>query len=102
MSRITLTLDVPTDDLADRLANLTVNFSPKKPSNDGKATSASSARSSASAKSKIPKSSDSPSVDATVSDDNESVEPKEGEQEPWDGEALVVFKGVGPGVYRIG
>ncbi|KAI0039111.1 hypothetical protein FA95DRAFT_1577808 [Auriscalpium vulgare] len=38
----------------------------------------------------------------TVSDDNESVEPKEGEQEPWDGETLVVFKGVGPCVYCIG
>ncbi|KAI0039081.1 hypothetical protein FA95DRAFT_1612861 [Auriscalpium vulgare] len=99
MPRITITLDVPTDDLADRLADMSVNFSPKKSSNDGKASSAGSATSATSARSKA---SSSPFVDTTVPDD-ETVKPKkEEEEEPWEGETWAILKGVGPGVYRVG
>ncbi|KAI0038727.1 hypothetical protein FA95DRAFT_1578034 [Auriscalpium vulgare] len=97
MSRITITIDVPTDDLAERLENLTVNFSPKKPASDGKASSAKPATFATSASSR------STSGDGAVTDDDKPVKPErqEDEQDPWEGETWAVFKAVQPGVYRV-
>ncbi|KAI0044183.1 hypothetical protein FA95DRAFT_1608747 [Auriscalpium vulgare] len=99
MTRVTVTVDVPTEDLAERLANLTINFSPKKSSKDGNASSAASAKSAnasgvAYGEAAVPN-------DASVPGDGTRAKSEPEEQEPWDGEAWVIFKGVGPGVYRV-
>ncbi|KAI0038253.1 hypothetical protein FA95DRAFT_1613528 [Auriscalpium vulgare] len=124
--RITVSIDVPTSDLADRLANLTVNFSPKKErgeerssgkSKDARAPSKSSAPSEKSSapskkssapsekssapseKSSAPSEKSEASNEPSVDCDSDDPKPKRETPEPWKGEAWVVLKGRHPGVY---
>ncbi|KAI0038449.1 hypothetical protein FA95DRAFT_1613389 [Auriscalpium vulgare] len=110
MTRITITLDVPTDDLADRLANMNVSFSPKKESakvldkgsRDTRVRSATPTKSAPSAvpAKSVPSTTSATSDAASVDEPAGSDETSDESQEPWVGRAWAVMKGVEPGVYK--